>query len=138
MPNIELGVFLAFLIIPFTMFIFLPALKRLGTFGYVIFIGMGIAGFVMLGATALVFFSQYDVVLSEVIPATIQTATATEIERDSGGSILTNTTKSSEVNNPGYTIETPIINSFHNEFGYLVSGLMFLFGVLYFKILTMG
>ena len=134
MPNIELGTFLAFLVIPFASFIFIPALKRLGFFGWIIFIGIGIVGFIMLGGTALVFFSQYDVVLTTHVPEI--SASGTSEVRDSIGDLVSTTNKTATV--AAYDEVAPVINDFHNEFGWLMFGFTIVFGLIYFKVLAEG
>lgn len=114
MPSVELGVFIAFILIPFASIVILPKLRSWGLVGTTIAAAIGIVGLVMLGGIALIFFSQFDVVQTEA--EVFYHANGTQ----SGSAVKT----------------APVINAFHNELGYVVFGITILFGVVYFKIMA--
>jgi len=130
MPNIELGVFVFFAAIPFLSLIFLGKIRNWGLIGGILFIGIGIVAFVFLAALALIMFSQWDVTITEVQKGYAES----EIGYNASGGVVSNVTTTI----PNIEKQTPIINQFHNEFGYFFFGLTILFGVLYFKIMATG
>lgn len=115
-PTMELGVFLAMLIIPFLHFVFIVLVKQWSMSRYILFSISGILGFLMLGGLALAMISNNDVVISEM-----------ETFRDANGT-LTGTVAHS----------TPVINQLHYVWAIVFAGLAIIFGLLTIFIMATG
>ena len=127
MATIELGTFLVFAIMPFLAIFLMRALKSWGWAGMVLAGMVGLVGFVMISSMALLMFFEYDVVITKQIAA----ASSNAIERNATGAILTNTT----ITTPETSETTPIINSDHNTFGWVLFALALLMALVSVKVI---
>lgn len=108
----------------------MKGLKSWGWPGMIIAGGVGLLGFIMLSAMALFMFSEYDVVQTKHYDA----FASTEIERNATGAVISNTT----VTVPAREEQTPVIDSFQLDFGYLFSVLALVYGLICFKVIATG
>jgi len=115
-PTVDLGTFLAFLLVPVVTLIFMGKIRSWGVGGYILFLGMGTLSFIMLGGLALMMYVPYDVVIIENV-----------LQADALG----NTTGTE-------THTTPIIANFQDIWATVFGGFGFIFGVLFFWVLVKG
>ena len=116
MAEVELGTFLAFLAVPALTLVFMSKIRSWQVTGYILFLGLGALSFIMLGGIALMFYFDYDVVISEntIIKDAMGVTTGTE------------------------TTTTPVINSFQDIWALIFSAFAFVFGGIYFWVMIKG
>ena len=128
--EIQLGVFIAFLVFPAATFLFLLRVKEWHLTNFLLFLVMGIFGLIALGGLALMMFANYNVVQS----TTQAGYTMQDVDRNGTGSITSNRT----ITVPEITNKTPIIDSFQTIWGWIFFALVIIYGVLYFYVLATG
>jgi hypothetical protein len=130
LPTIELGTFIAFLVVPGLTLLFMGKIKTWGLTGYILFIFMGALSFLSLAGLSLIMASGYSVVSTTVDSGT----NSTNIVRASNGTIITNSTTTTD---PGQK-QVPVIDQFQEIWAMGFMGSVIVFGFIYFKVMLTG
>lgn len=125
--EVQLGTFILLLVFPVASFAFILTVREWTIPKYVTFLMVGLFGIISLAAISLMFFGNYDVVISESIPDTIANA----LEYNSTGDLQTNSTTTVA----GYSNTSPIINAFHQELGWIFFVFTMAWGLMYLYVM---